>query len=81
MRARASSLNNRDNPAMARRRHKSRHRGARQRRGFLEGEFAGHVPQHVRAQHCVFRQRPVEIGAEPVGQIVGLDRLLNQRGC
>jgi len=26
------------------------------------------------AQHCIFRQHAVEIGAEPVGQVVGLDR-------
>ena len=30
--------------------------------------------ERLLAQHRIFRQHPVEIGAEPVCQIVGLDR-------
>ena len=30
--------------------------------------------ERLLAQHRVLRQHPVEIGTEPVGQIIGLDR-------
>jgi hypothetical protein len=32
------------------------------------------VYQRLLAQHRVLHQHPVEIGTEPVGQIIGLDR-------
>jgi len=32
------------------------------------------VHERLLAQHRVFRQHPVQIGAQPVGQVVGLDR-------
>src|SRR6184192_3183970 len=43
-------------------------------RGFLIGEVARQVYERLLAQHRVLRQHPVEIGTEPVGQIIGLDR-------
>src|SRR5215471_12218949 len=36
--------------------------------------MARHANERLFAQHCVFRQHAVEIGAEPVGQIFRLDR-------
>src|SRR5207248_1334315 len=51
------------------------YRSTRQCRGFFEGEVARHVNERLFAQHRLFRQHPVEIGAEPVCQIVGLSRL------
>src|SRR5215472_8850968 len=49
------------------------YRGAGQGGGFLEGQVARHVHERLLVQHGVFRQHPVEIGAKPVGEIVGLD--------
>src|SRR5438477_5805865 len=49
------------------------HCGTRQRRGLFEGEMARHVNERLLAQHRVFCEHPVEIGAEPVRQIVRLD--------
>jgi hypothetical protein len=36
--------------------------------------MARHRHNSFLTQHRVFRQHPVEIGAQPVGQVVGLDR-------
>src|ERR1700737_4410866 len=43
-------------------------------RGFLEEEMARDVNERLLAQHRVLRQHPIEIGSEPVGQVIGLDR-------
>jgi hypothetical protein len=59
---------------MARQRYPGGHRGTWQGGGFLEGQMAGHRHNRFLAQHRVFRQHPIEIGAEPVGQVVGLNR-------
>jgi hypothetical protein len=48
--------------------------GTWQSGGFLERQVIRHVNERLLVQHRVFRQHAVEIGAEPVGQIVGLDR-------
>src|SRR5438132_2436553 len=36
--------------------------------------MARHANERLLALYCVFCQHPVEIGSEPVGQIIGLDR-------
>jgi hypothetical protein len=36
--------------------------------------LAGHRHNGFLTQHRVFRQHSIEIGAQPVGQVVGLDR-------
>ena len=47
---------------------------AEQGRGFLEGQVAWQKHDRFFIEDRVFRQHSVEIGAEPVGQVVGLDR-------
>ena len=42
--------------------------------GFLEGEVAWQQHDRFFIEDRVFRQHSVEIGAEAVGQVVGLDR-------
>jgi hypothetical protein len=50
------------------------HRGARQSCGFLEREVARDVHKRLLAQHRIFRQHAVEVCAEAVGEVLGLDR-------
>jgi hypothetical protein len=45
------------------------HRGTRQFRSFFEGKMAWHANERFFAQHSIFSQHSVEIGAEPVGQV------------
>jgi D-arabinose 1-dehydrogenase-like Zn-dependent alcohol dehydrogenase len=40
----------------------------------FEGETFRYRHNGFLTQHRVFRQHPIEIGAQPVGQLVGLDR-------
>src|ERR1700737_4857189 len=51
-----------------------RNGGARQGGGFLEGEMARYVSEGLLSQNCVFCEHPVEIGSEPIGAVIGLDR-------
>ena len=62
-----------NDPAPARESDPGGYRSTGQARGFLEREVARHVHQRLLAQHGIFRQHPVEIGAEPVSQVVGAD--------
>jgi hypothetical protein len=62
------------NPTMACQSYPGGHRRTGQGGSFLEGEVARHAHDRLLAQHRVLRQHPVEIGTEPVGQIIGLDR-------
>src|SRR5690348_12813524 len=50
------------------------HCGAGQGGGFLERQVAWQKHDRFFIEDRVFRQHSVEIGAEPVGQVVGLDR-------
>jgi len=59
---------------MARQCHPGRHCGAGQSGGFFEGQVAWQKHDCFFIEDRVFRQHSVEIGAEPVGQVVGLDR-------
>ena len=61
-------------PAMPRQCDPRRNGGARQGGGFLEGEMARYVNEGLLAQNCVFCEHPVEIGSEPIGAVIGLDR-------
>ena len=67
-------------PALARQCDPGGYRSTWQGCGFLEGEVARHIYERLLAQHCIFRQHPIEIGAEPVGQYSGLIGPPNQRG-
>jgi hypothetical protein len=63
----------RGNLAMGRQCYPGSHGGAGQRGGLLEGQMAWQMYDCFFIEDRVFRQHPVEIGAEPVGQVVGLD--------
>src|SRR5439155_27062646 len=64
----------RGHAAVAAQRRPCGHRGARQGRRLLEREMARHGHRGLLADHGVFREHAVEVGAEAVGQIIGLDR-------
>jgi hypothetical protein len=64
----------RSNLAVARQRDPGGYRSTWQSGGFLEGEVAWNTDKRFLAQHSVFRQHPVEIGAKPVGQVFRPDR-------
>jgi hypothetical protein len=64
----------RGDPTMARQRDPGGHRGAWQGGSFLEGQVAWQKHDCFFIEDRVFCQHAVEIGAEPVGQVVRLDR-------
>jgi len=61
-------------PAMARQCYPGGHCCAGQSGGLLEGQMAWQRHNCFFIEDRVFRQQSVEIGAEPVSQVVGLDR-------
>ena len=57
----------RGDPAMARQCYPGGHCGAGQGGGFLKGQVAGQKHDCFFIEDRIFRQHPVQIGAEPVG--------------